>query len=173
MQASQAVHHERSAINSKRAAETMESWAYRHFHMVLILCVCSFPHVMLAKFTQRTCLSKSERTGNSPSFRLLVTTLQEALPGIGSVPLHRHQLIATWAGVLPSCFCPISLISCIKGWTSLALFLVNSKPRGPLGLLLPSYLPAHSTTWPLQMQSEITAPRNHARSLLPQLMLPA
>ena len=59
-----------------------------------------------------------------------VITAKKASPGIGSVPLHKHQLMATCAGVLPSCFCPISRISRISGWMSLALLLVNSRPRG-------------------------------------------
>ena len=69
----------------------------------------------------------ANQTGNRHAFTLrgmhnsrleLVYGIQPTLPGIGRVPLQMHQLIATWAGVLPPCFCPTSLMSCIKGWTS-------------------------------------------------------
>ena len=65
-----------------------------------------------------------------------------SLPTIGMAPLQMTQLMATWAGVLPSCPDPISFIRPIKGCSFSSLSSLKMAVRGPLGLSPPAvYLP--------------------------------
>ena len=104
-------------------------------YLVMNIFVTIFPPDFPTRLATASSSATSEEDRRHPvEPKLLSTWAKDFAPGIGIVPLHIHQLIATWEGVF---FFPSAMMA-INELSSSILGRIdrNKRPLGPCGSVL-------------------------------------